>query len=234
MTIRGILFDKDGTLLDYAATWMPANRAAALAAARGDAALSHRLLVAGGYDPDEDRVGGNAVLAAGSNREIAARWLDHLKGWDHDELTELLDAVFTEHGGTQAVPVTELQPLLARLQARRLRLGVATNDSRRGAEASLRPFGILPLLDFLAGYDSGHGFKPEPGMVHAFCVATGLSPAEVMVVGDNLHDLEMGRRAAAGLVVGVLSGNGRRDDLAAHADHVIESILNLESLLDSL
>lgn len=234
MTIRGILFDKDGTLLDYAATWMPANRAAALAAARGDAALSHRLLVASGYDPDEDRVGGNAVLAAGSNREIAARWLDHLKGWDHDELTELLDTVFTEHGGTQAVPVTELQPLLTRLQARRLRLGVATNDSRRGAEASLRPFGILPLLDFLAGYDSGHGFKPEPGMVHAFCVATGLSPAEVMVVGDNLHDLEMGRRAAAGLVVGVLSGNGRRDDLAAHADHVIESILNLESLLDSL
>jgi len=234
MTIRGILFDKDGTLLDYAATWLPANRLAALAAARGDADLSQRLLAAGGYDPIEGRVAGNAVLAAGSNREIAANWLEHLEGWRHDELADLLDTIFTEHGGAQAVPVTELLPLLARLRDRALRLGVATNDSRRGAEASLRPFGILPLLDFLAGYDSGHGFKPEPGMVHAFCVETGLSPAEIMVVGDNLHDLEMGRRASAGLVVGVLTGNGRRDELVAHADHVIDSILDLEALLDSV
>jgi len=234
MTIRGILFDKDGTLLDYAATWMPANRAAALAAARGDPDLSQHLLVVGGYDPREDRVAGNAVLAAGSNREIAASWLEHLEGWRHDELTHLLDTIFAEHGGTQAVPVTELRPLLTRLRARALRLGVATNDSRRGAEASLRPFGILPLLDFLAGYDSGHGFKPEPGMVHAFCVETGLGSAEVMVVGDNLHDLEMGRRAGVGLVIGVLSGNGRRDELVAHADHVLDSILDLETLLDSL
>lgn len=233
MTIRGILFDKDGTLLDYTATWMPANRAAALAAARGDPGLSQHLLAVGGYDSREDRVAGNAVLAAGSNQEIAASWIEHLDGWDHDELTEMLDSIFAEHGGTQAVPVAELAPFLSRLRARGLRLGVATNDSHRGAEASLDPSGVLSLLDFLAGYDSGHGFKPEPGMVHAFCVAAGLRPEEVMVVGDNLHDLEMGRRAKVGLVVGVLTGNGRREDLVGHADHVIDSILDLEDLLES-
>ncbi|MCH7793725.1 MAG: hypothetical protein IH900_01095, partial [Proteobacteria bacterium] len=54
VAIRGILFDKDGTLLDYAATWMTANRVAALAAAGGDRALSERLLIAGGYDPKQD------------------------------------------------------------------------------------------------------------------------------------------------------------------------------------
>ncbi len=40
--IRGVLFDKDGTLLDYAATWMTANRVAALAAAGGDPELGDR------------------------------------------------------------------------------------------------------------------------------------------------------------------------------------------------
>ncbi len=51
------------------------------------------------------------------------------------------------------------------------------------------------------------------------------------MVGDNPHDLEMGRAAEAGLVVGVLTGTGRREDLVARADHVIESIVELEALL---
>ena len=57
---------------------------------------------------------------------------------------------------------------------------------------------------------------------------------EVAVVGDNLHDLEMGRAAQAGLVVGVLTGNGEAGDLSAKADFVLDSISDLESLLDRL
>ncbi len=40
-TMRGVLFDKDGTLLVYAATWLTANRVAALAAAGGDPIGGH-------------------------------------------------------------------------------------------------------------------------------------------------------------------------------------------------
>ena len=234
IAIRGILFDKDGTLLDYAATWMTANRVAALAVAGGDRALSARLLIAGGYDLERDRVGANTALAAGNAAEIAAVWLPQLSGWSVGDLADLLDRIFEQESEAQAAPVTELAPFFARLKARGLKLGVATNDSRRGVEATLGRFGVLELLDFAAGYDSGHGFKPDPGMVHGFCVRTGLAPAEVAVVGDNLHDLGMGRRAGAGLVVGVLTGTGERAELAAHADHVLDGIQDLEALLDSL
>ncbi len=232
--IRGVLFDKDGTLLDYAATWMSANRAAALAAAGGDRELGARLLVIGGYDPDRDRVGANTALAAGNATEIAAIWLPHVNGWEPRDLADLLDRIFEEESRAQAAPVTELAPLFARLKGRGLKLGVATNDSQRGIEATLGPFAVLDLLDFAAGYDSGHGFKPDPGMVHGFCVRTGLEPAEVAVVGDNWHDLEMGQRAGAGLVVGVLTGTGDRAGLATLADHVLDGIQDLEALLDSL
>ena len=234
VAIRGILFDKDGTLLDYAATWMTANRVAALAAAGGDRALSERLLIAGGYDPKQDRVGANTALAAGNAAEIAAVWLPQLPGWSVGDLAGLLDRIFEAESQAQAAPVTELAPLFARLKARGLKLGVATNDSQRGVEATLGQFGVLELLDFAAGYDSGHGFKPDPGMVHGFCARTGLVPAEVAVVGDNLHDLEMGRRGGAGLLVGVLTGTGERAELAAHADHVLDGIQDLEALLDRL
>ena len=110
---------------------------------------------------------------------------------------------------------------------------LATNDSHDGALATLRPFGIVERLTFVAGYDSGHGGKPGPGMVEAFCARTGLSPGAVMVVGDNLHDMEMGRRGGAGVVVGVLGGSGSLETLSTTADWVIDDIAELEDLLDA-
>ena len=130
--------------------------------------------------------------------------------------------------------VPGLEEVIDRLKARGYTLGIATSDSQAGAHASLAHFGVLELMDFVAGYDSGHGQKPGPGQVHGFCAATGLVPQEVAVVGDNLHDLEMGRSAGAGLVVGVLTGTGERAHLAPHADHVLDSIAGLEALLDRL
>ncbi len=232
MAIRGILFDKDGTLLDFAATWMPVIRNAALAAARGDRDLAERLLCLGGYDPITGRIAGNAVLAAGNTLEIAAAWRALAPDWSLGELTALLDRIFVEQGRARAAPVAGLLPVLSRLKARGIALGIATSDSHAGIEATLGASGVLDLFDFFAGYDSGHGIKPEPDLVHAFCAACGLGVAEVAVVGDNLHDLAMGRAAAVGLVVGVLTGTGECEALAAHADHVLDSIADLEPVLD--
>ena len=234
MAIKGILFDKDGTLLDYLATWMPLNHAAALRAAGGDRDLAARLLAAVGYDAVAERVLSGSLLAAGTNREIAARWAELMPGSDIDALTGAMEQIFTEGGRHSATPVGELAPLLARLKARELRLGVATSDSESGAHATLAHFGVIELLDFLAGYDSGYEPKPSPTLVAGFCRLTGLAPAEVSVVGDNSHDLEMGRAAGAGLVVGVLTGTSEHGDLVGLADHVLDSILDLEALLDEI
>ena len=70
-TISGILFDKDGTLLDYVKSWVPVNYEVASIAANGDAALARRLLVAGGMDPDTGHVLPDSLLAAGNTVEIA-------------------------------------------------------------------------------------------------------------------------------------------------------------------
>ncbi|MGH6948367.1 MAG: HAD family hydrolase [Kiloniellales bacterium] len=231
MAIRGILFDKDGTLLDFHATWGPINRIVALTLARGDERLAERLLQAGGVDPASERTRAGSALAQGNTIEIASLWAPALPERALGELVEEIDRLYVE-GAAGAVALGELRPLLERLSARGMKLGLATSDSARGAAASLKALGVLDLFDFVAGYDSGHGVKPSPGMALAFCAATGLQPKEIAVVGDSRHDLEMGRAAGAGLVLGVLSGTGTADDLGARADRLLADIGELEALLD--
>ncbi len=233
MVIQGILFDKDGTLLDYHATWMPLNRQAALEVAGGDAALAEHLLVSTGYDPASGKCIANSLIASASNDEIAAVWAG-LVGADPAETAARVTAHFESCSGETAVPVAGLAETVAALKGRGLALGVATNDSEDSAYGSLEPFGVLEHFAYVAGFDSGHGAKPGPGMVTGFCAVTGLDPAAVAVVGDSHHDMEMGRRAGAGLLVGVLTGTGGRDDLTPHAHHVLDSIVELEALLDAV
>ena len=231
MNIEGILFDKDGTLLDFNATWVPINRAVARVVAGGDEALAAELLRAGGQDDAAEVVAPGSLLAAANTREIAAAWAELAPDHGFADLVHIMDEIFQGEGAVNAKPVPGLARTVTRLKRRGLALGIATSDSREGAMATLAPFGVLEQFDFIAGYDSGFGPKPEAGMVLGFCNAVALEPREVMVAGDNRHDLEMGRSAGAGMLVGVLTGTSAVDHLSDLADHVVNSIADIEALL---
>jgi phosphoglycolate phosphatase len=129
----------------------------------------------------------------------------------------------------EAVP---LVPLLTTLRARGLRIGLATNDTEAPARTHLAAHGITGFFEFIAGYDSGHGAKPGPGMCLAFAHHTGLDPARIAMVGDSAHDLHAGR--AAGMVcVGVLTGIAGKSDLAPLADVILPDIGALPDWLSS-
>lgn len=231
MKIRGILFDKDGTLLDYWKTWVPINRSIAIFAAGGDARLAAELLRAGGHDPETDRLTPGTVLAAGSVDEIAEVFARELKARTPRDLVVHIDRLFREGGAKYSVLINGVTDVVRQLKARGMKIGVATNDSIGGLEASLAPHGLLEEFMFLAGCDSGYGAKPEPGMALAFCEVAGLQPEQVAIVGDTVHDLEMGRRAGLGLKVGVATGTSPQEDLALHADVVLEELGELLDLL---
>lgn len=228
--IAGILFDKDGTLLDFDASWEPVNRQVSLVAAGGDAELADRLLAACGMDPISGHIVPDSLFAAGNTREIAEGLIAAGAPFDPETLVSLIDDLFAG-AAEMSVPVTELRPLFARLRQRGLRLGIASSDNERSIRVTVRRFGIDDYVDFVAGYDSGHGAKPGPGMVLGFCAETGLAPHQVAVVGDSNHDLHMGRNAGAGLKVAVLSGTGSRQSLEEACDIILNDITELEAVL---
>lgn len=228
--IAGILFDKDGTLLDYDQSWLPVNRELARIAAQDDPILADHLLSSCGMDPITGHIVPDSLLAAGNTRQISEGLVAAGSKVDVAELVKKLDALF-EHAADFSSPVTDLAAFFGRLHARGYKLGVASSDNERSIRQTARRFGFIDYLDYIAGYDSGFGTKPEPGMVLGFYAATGLSPAQVAVVGDNNHDLHMGRNAGVGLTVGVLTGTGSRETLTAASDYCLNDITELESLL---
>jgi phosphoglycolate phosphatase len=230
MKIRGILFDKDGTIIDYARTWVPTNREAALYAASGDEQIANELLRAYGQDPATGSVAAGSVLAVASISEIADAFAAHLAGRAPTDLTPALEKLYSGGGAKRAVLIEGADRTLAKLKRRGFRLGVATNDSVSGLKASLQRTGTLDLFDFAVGYDSGHGTKPGPGMALAFCKTLRIEPREMAVVGDAVHDLAMGRAAGAALNIGVLSGTSTAADLEPHADLILVSLNDMPAL----
>ncbi len=229
--IRGILFDKDGTLVDFQATWFAIGREMALRAADGSPVRADALLEAAGYDFGRHRFRADSVFAAGTNADIVALWYPDLTPAERRPIVTHFDTFTATEGAARSVPLEGVRDALAALHEAGIKLGIATNDSTGGAEKTLAAIGVAHLFDAAFGYDSVANPKPAPDIVHAFADLTGLEPAEIAVVGDNRHDLEMARAGGVGLAVGVLSGTGTRETLSPLADVVLNSVADLPALV---
>jgi phosphoglycolate phosphatase len=235
MPFKALLFDKDGTLIDFDATWGPAAYEVMRALSGGDAEKLRALMIVSHYVEAERRFRPTSPLVAGSSASYGPLWAEALGRTPGPDLYGEMDDLFRYWGLETLAPIGE-PAVIAALKARELRLGIATNDAERSARAQATALGLDPYLDFVAGYDSGFGAKPHPGMVLAFAAACGCRPDEVALIGDTLHDLHAAR-AAGTTSIAVLTGPTRADarsDLEPHADYVIGSIAELPALLDHL
>lgn len=227
--LDGVIFDKDGTLFDFRQSWggWVARLVRALGPDEGAAqALASRI----GYDLSARAFHPHSPVIAGTAEDIADALLPGLPDMTRAALIGRMNALAEGTPMAEAVP---LAPALTALRARGLRLGVATNDSESPARAHLLAHGVDGLFDFVAGYDSGWGPKPGPGMLLAFAGRFDLTPARVAMVGDSRHDLMAGR--AAGMrTVAVLTGVAGVGELAPLADVVLRDIGELGAWIDGL
>lgn len=218
--IKAVLFDKDGTLFDFYATWGHWTKKIIQQNCNGNVELATKMGQAIGYDFKTGEFAPDSMVIFDTPPDIAAALLPFFADNTVESLTDVLNEEAAKVPQVEAVP---LIPLLLNLTATGLRLGVATNDGQQPAQAHLNAVGVAGMFDFIAGSDSGFGAKPAPGMLLAFADHIGIDPGEIAMVGDSGHDLVAGR-AAGMATVGVLTGVAGRQDLLPHADVVLPDI----------
>lgn len=228
--INGILFDKDGTLIDFNQTWFGVVMALARQARPGDENGARDLAELGGYDWAAQRFRSGSAVAAGTNADIVDLFYPGLPDQDRTVKVADFNAFTTIEGARRAVAINGLAHTLEQLSATGFVLGIATNDSEAGARATAAALGLNALFHTVIGYDSVAQPKPWPDQLHLFAERTGLAASAIAMVGDNNHDLEMAHAAGAGLAIGVLSGNSTREELAGLADIIVDSVADLPAL----
>jgi len=229
--IRAILFDKDGTLVDFQRSFGPAVHEVMLHLAGGDRAAYHRLAEVSRFVEADRRFMPDSPLIAEPTGVYGALWAAALgrpaNAAFFAEIDRLLGDATTRH----LAAIGDPRALLTILAARGYRLGLLTNDAEMTARAHLRKLGLDDVLEFVAGYDSGFGAKPDAGPVVAFARAVGVPVSETAVVGDSLLDLAAARAAGA-IAIGVLTGPASSAVLAPHADALLDSPAELPAWLD--
>lgn len=228
-----VIFDKDGTLLDFKSTWLGIIReliAAIMRRAHPSETLSYGLQKALGVFIDERKIDGGGPFAMGTAEEVNTVLADCLyhEGVRWDKAQDIIRAAEHEvlKGPIRArnlCPAKGGIELLERLKARGIRTALATNDNQADARGDMQAIGALPLLDLVVGADSVSKTKPAPDMILLICERFGLSPGQAAMIGDTLMDAQMGRNARVMLTVG-LSGTLDSAELSVHTDVVIESL----------
>jgi phosphoglycolate phosphatase len=226
-----VIFDKDGTLIEFHLMWGAWVDALArrLEAAVG-LELREGLYPLLGVDRATGMVHAHGLLAAtpmSRIREVVQEHVDAAGAGPAKAAAAVQSAWHAPDPVALAQPVTDLAALLARLRPRVGTFAVATSDDRNPTERTLAALGVAGDFAAITCADDGIRTKPAPDPVLHLCGTLGIPPGRTMVVGDSPADLAMGRSAGAARSIGVLTGVGDRASLEPFADAILPSIADL-------
>ncbi len=226
---QAVIFDKDGTLLDFHATWGPSFAALLRNLCGGDEALLEDLARAMAIDIDAGRIDEESPLVAQSTGEIAVILAPLLGRSDVATLAVQVDEMARQESSRFVTPIAGAAETVTGIRLLGLPVGLATNDAEATARDQLDALGLAPDFDVVLGYDSGHGAKPHPGMLLHAADALGVNIESLVMVGDTPTDV--GAAVAAGCPC-VLIDPDRR--FGTPADVVVDSLAEVAGVIRAM
>lgn len=235
---RLLIFDKDGTLIDFTATWVPLIQKRVsflLKRVRGNGELEAFLLRSWGIDPISGKVDprGPCPVSPRSDEIIIGTMALYQHGFPWDESREWVAQAFDDADADgnwreKVTPIKGIHTFLSQLKKNGFYTALATNDGRKDTEAILSHLSMDSLFDIVLCAGEVAPAKPHPEAIFTICRNLSIDPHEAVMVGDSISDMRMGKRAGVALTIGILEGGvTQREELEKVADLVVESIRDL-------
>ncbi len=225
--IEAILFDKDGTLMDFQRSWGPWTAWVIESRSAAQGADKNAVAQALGFDLAAQTFHPDSAVIAGTPEDVVTILQPFFPVNTPQEIVGWLDPDATHFTPAIVPGVKESCDVFGRLGVKQ---AVVTNDFEAAARDHLELMGLAHLFDAVIGYDSGFGGKPAAGPCLGAAGRLGVAPEACVMVGDSLHDLEAGLRAGM-IPVAVLTGVAGAEDLAPHAAVVLDSVADLPQWL---
>jgi len=212
--IRAVLFDIDGTLLDsndaHAHAWL-------------DSLRGHGKNVPFDLVRSKIGMGGDKLLP-----EVAGVDADSPAG---RSISERRSMIFKSHYLPDLGPFHGARVLVDRLRSRGLVCAAVSSSSAEDIADLLRAAGVADLMDVVISADDADRSKPDPDLVEIALDRIGVTPAEVLMIGDTPYDIAAGEGAGVPVVALRCGGGWTERDLAG-AIAIYDDPADLSSQLD--
>jgi HAD superfamily hydrolase (TIGR01549 family) len=222
-TIKGIIFDLDGTLIHTTINFT-------LMKERMISFLEENGVPEGCFTPKQTTV----VIIAACDEILRD------KGRSQEEIADVHQALeeIMNRGELEAIPdvsaVEGVGNALRELRKEGFKLAVLTRSHHAYAIEALRKIGALDLFDVVLGRGETPKPKPYREAIEHTAMLIGLDPLETIFIGDNHIDASSAMNAKVPFI-GVKTG--RRGDLSwdgRFPEVLIESVTDLPSYLNGL
>ncbi|MGE7693780.1 HAD family hydrolase [Lysinibacillus sp. NPDC094177] len=233
---KGIIFDKDGTLIQLDTVWYKIVDCVLHDIFQKFPNEKNRrdeyMQIIG---MDNNDFESTSLLASQTNSFIAAAWYSLLGGNNikKGEFVHDVCASFKKHSTSDDLVFTEVkgaQETLKYLKDHDYIIGIVTADDVDAAIHSLKMTNLYEYIDFLSAEDGINKPKPNSECYHFFKDKFLLNDEEVLMVGDTLTDIRFARNCHIE-VAGVLSGACSKEDLEGKADYIIDSVKDIQKIL---
>ncbi|MBR3933156.1 MAG: HAD family hydrolase [Clostridia bacterium] len=224
-----IIFDKDGTLIDFDAFWVSVSVYAVNDVLKklNINVDTDKILLSFGVENGITDIDG--ILCKGTYEQMGNAFFKIAKecgyAGSEKELTTLLVEAYNVNADRGKIKPTckNIRTVIENLKKGGRKLAVVTTDNAEITYKCLTELGIYDLFDKIFTDDGKTPVKPDPTCIIEYCRDNSINHGDVIVVGDTITDIKFARGIGA-VSVCVASSEQNRQRLALCADIVLNDI----------
>ena len=237
MKTKAIIFDKDGTLLDFEAFWIPVTEKAVDDILQGaNATHLPKEVIYKAYGIVNGVTDITGSLCCGTYDDMTADLQKALQenGVEipYEKAKKLtIDAYHNHASAGKFLPTSSnLKSVLESLRDKGAKLFVVTSDDSVVAGKCLKELGIFHLFEEVLAADGKVPAKPDPYYINYLVDKYGFAKDEMLMVGDTLTDMRFAKNGEIA-VIGLAKSVENKAKLNAYTDVVLLDPSTLESYI---